>query len=862
MSTGTEDFQGLIEDQLVNFGLELDEIRKRGPVRIKVDGQDVVMEPVTVAEDATGKLPRLRLTTIYDAVKRRYPGDVVEIAAQSKPVAPAIGASAEAAEIALEAAPATAADAGAAQLPAVPILCHREHMRPAAVCRVCMVEIKGPGVLVPACQRPIEAGKEYLTIRHSPRVQKAVNVLTALLMADHHRPREAGRQYEINELELLADQLQRFNAERGLRMPEFAGGGVERGSDESSPVIAVDHNLCIVCDRCVRACDEVKENGVIGRMNKGYAARIAFDLNDPMGDSSCVACGECMISCPTGALSNRLVIDIRPMSSATDGERLLAGEEVPIEEIAADPLFRDISRRFLEWNQNAIVRRRFKRGETVCREGEFGATTFRIKSGVFEVRINALKVRRVSEGADGQATKKPGGILSWFGGRGGERDANSRTDDKEGIFIDAPGSLAREQSGQLVARLGPADEIFGEMTCMNHYPRSATVVAASDDCEVWELLRNVLYMLRRSDSSKKILDRLYRERSLDNLLQRTRLFADLRASSPDVFAKVVAYLKEPPAERVKLIRVHPGQVIFREGAEADHFYMVRIGFVKVSQRWPGGERVLGYLGPGEFFGEIALLARIPEIRDRLGISDRRTATCTAMDHVDLMRIDGDAFHEILKLVEQSGGQVADLATNPVLEQLEQSAAKSLAANEASRQRMEHVPLEEFLRQGLMEAQSVLVLDLEKCTRCDECSKACVDAHPPTRDDPVSVTRLIRDGLRFDKYLVASSCRACLDPYCMVGCPVGSIHRDKNGTVLIEDWCVGCGLCERNCPYGNIKMHETQGRATATARQRATTCDHCVGLDGQPSCVYACPHDAAHRMTGHELIELVGRESSG
>ena len=235
MSTGTEDFQGLIEDQLVNFGLELDEIRKRGPVRIKVDDQDVVMDPVMVAEDATGKLPRLRLTTIYDAVKRRYPGDVIDIAAQSKPVAPAIGALAEAAEIALEAAPDAAADARASQVPPVPILCHREHMRPAAVCRICMVEIKGPGVLVPACQRPIEAGKEYLTIRHSPRVQKAVNVLTALLMADHHRPREAGRQYETNELELLGDQLQRFNAERGLRMPVFPGGGASAASMNRLP---------------------------------------------------------------------------------------------------------------------------------------------------------------------------------------------------------------------------------------------------------------------------------------------------------------------------------------------------------------------------------------------------------------------------------------------------------------------------------------------------------------------------------------------------------------------------------------------------------------------------------------------------
>ena len=113
----------------------------------------------------------------------------------------------------------------------------------------------------------------------------------------------------------------------------------------------------------------------------------------------------------------------------------------------------------------------------------------------------------------------------------------------------------------------------------------------------------------------------------------------------------------------------------------------------------------------------------------------------------------------------------------------------------------------------MEASNLLVLDLEKCTRCDECVKACADIH----HDPVPgnhVTRLIRDGLRFDKYLVASSCRSCLDPYCMVGCPVGSIQRNLDGTILIRDWCIGCGLCERNCPYGNITMHETTGRATA------------------------------------------------
>ena len=71
------------------------------------------------------------------------------------------------------------------------------------------------------------------------------------------------------------------------------------------PVIAVDHNACILCDRCIRACDDIQCNDVIGRTGKGYTARIAFDLDDPMGESSCVSCGECMASCPTGALTNK-----------------------------------------------------------------------------------------------------------------------------------------------------------------------------------------------------------------------------------------------------------------------------------------------------------------------------------------------------------------------------------------------------------------------------------------------------------------------------------------------------------------------------------------------------------------------------
>jgi Fe-S-cluster-containing hydrogenase component 2 len=157
----------------------------------------------------------------------------------------------------------------------------------------------------------------------------------------------------------------------------------------------------------------------------------------------------------------------------------------------------------------------------------------------------------------------------------------------------------------------------------------------------------------------------------------------------------------------------------------------------------------------------------------------------------------------------------------------------------------------------MEAQSLLVMDLERCTRCDACVRACADAHD-------GVTRLIREGQRFDKYLVATSCRHCRDPLCMVGCPVGSIRRRNSLEVIIENWCIGCGLCAKNCPYGNINMHPFQvlendplnpGRHMAVVKQKATSCDLCTDL-AEPSCVYACPHDAAHRVEPNEFFSWV------
>src|SRR5690606_15265495 len=125
---------------------------------------------------------------------------------------------------------------------------------------------------------------------------RPIQLLTELLTADHLPKDDPKSSAPYNELASLAQRL-------AVSCSRFTPNPNSRGEDNTSHFIKVDHDACILCDRCVRACDDVKRNFVIGRTGKGYTTRIGFDLDTPMGESSCVRCGECMISCPTGALT-------------------------------------------------------------------------------------------------------------------------------------------------------------------------------------------------------------------------------------------------------------------------------------------------------------------------------------------------------------------------------------------------------------------------------------------------------------------------------------------------------------------------------------------------------------------------------
>ncbi len=184
----------------------------------------------------------------------------------------------------------------------IPVLCHDERYDPVGVCRMCVVDTGGRAFAA-ACIRPCEEGMEVAT--STPEVERSRAVLTELLTVDQPAREEDPKQTTTadNELISLADQF-------SVGEVEDLFAGPARGTDHSNPVIAVDHDSCILCDRCVRACDDIQGNDVIGRSGKGYSTRIAFDLDDPMGESSCVTCGECVSACPTGAITNKAINNI------------------------------------------------------------------------------------------------------------------------------------------------------------------------------------------------------------------------------------------------------------------------------------------------------------------------------------------------------------------------------------------------------------------------------------------------------------------------------------------------------------------------------------------------------------------------
>jgi CRP-like cAMP-binding protein/thioredoxin reductase len=383
-----------------------------------------------------------------------------------------------------------------------------------------------------------------------------------------------------------------------------------------------------------------------------------------------------------------------------------------------------------------------------------------------------------------------------------------------------------------------AGQFFGEMSLLSGRRRSGTVIAGPGCVLIESPRREINRLIKSVEAVKRVIDEYFVIRAIQT------------SFAPEASAEEL----RPVAARATLRRYKADEPIFAEGDAADGLHLVRSGSVSISRSIGGREVVTSYVAAGNYVGEMGLMG-----------GTRRTATVRATVPTETVYLDAVAFDALLE-------------RNPKLrDQVQATVRQRLAENTRMSLQPRAGDLISFLMsQGLGEATDVLLIDEALCVGCDNCETACAETHGGT-------SRLDREaGPSFAGMHVPTSCRHCEDPHCMKDCPPDAIRRAPNGEVYILDNCIGCGNCERNCPYEVIQMAAASapkpglwswllfGRGPGPGKQpgappkaeaapkKAVKCDMCKNLDGGPACVRACPTGAAVRLSPEQFVELASR----
>ncbi|MEO6035760.1 MAG: 4Fe-4S dicluster domain-containing protein, partial [Verrucomicrobiota bacterium] len=257
-----------------------------------------------------------------------------------------------------------------------------------------------------------------------------------------------------------------------------------------------------------------------------------------------------------------------------------------------------------------------------------------------------------------------------------------------------------------------------------------------------------------------------------------------------------------------------------------------------------GQRTVSYLGRGQTFG-------FDEVSEnwRNGTQRPFQRSLRALGYVDVLFVPTQILEQFV-LPTLPGSKNSP----PALEM--QSSPEPIRP---SRSRAIRPEILEFLvDRRFINGTATMIIDMERCTRCDDCVRACASTH---NNNP----RFIRHGPVNGGFMIANSCMHCQDPVCMIGCPTGAIHRDSaHGRVVINDnTCIGCATCANSCPYDNIQMVYARGtdgqpyydQATNQPIQKAAKCDLCSAQITGPACANACPHDAMIRVDMRDVDRL-------
>jgi CRP-like cAMP-binding protein/Fe-S-cluster-containing hydrogenase component 2 len=466
--------------------------------------------------------------------------------------------------------------------------------------------------------------------------------------------------------------------------------------------------------------------------------------------------------------------------------------------------------------QPHLSERHFTAGEQLLRLGDYSDAAYYLAEGTVEVRVPDAARTRADERSRTESGKARRSIAAQIA-----RVVSPRRAAKAPARSGPRPPLLPDNGNAVSQRVTlAAGEIFGEIGALSRYPVTADVFAASDVLVLMIKTPGLRLMLKQRELAafRTSIDERYRARTLASHLRSIEILEGLDDA-------LIAHLRD----RADLLAFEPGARIVAQGAASDGFYLVRGGHVKVTiTSESGAARPVTYLRKGEYAGEIGFLTRQPW-----------PFSLTAIEHVEIVRIAHDDFAAVLEAAPHVEARLRESMTAR-LGQLAESAANPAASK--------HVQM--AMDTGLINGQSVLLIDMRSCTGCDDCVRACADTHE-------GAPRFIRQGTMYEHWNVPVACYQCSDPVCMIGCPTGAITRPLGGieVMIDEAACIGCGNCVRRCPWGNIIAVPRETPQAGRQLDLATKCDLCVGRAEGPACVQMCPHGAATRISFQDSVAV-------
>jgi len=394
--------------------------------------------------------------------------------------------------------------------------------------------------------------------------------------------------------------------------------------------------------------------------------------------------------------------------------------------------------------------------------------------------------------------------------------------------------------------------IFGEVGLISGRRRGATIRAGADSIVVEVSRTAALKLQAQVPAAKRAITRISIERQL------LQLFGS--GLTPEDLTEVL--------DTAEVASVSAGKAIINEGEDGEDIFVIRVGSMIVEKAIAGKPVFLSYLPAGSYVGEMGLIT-----------GGKRTATVRAAIKSEVIKLQGEAFR---RLMEKKPALLERAKADMAARQKVNSFIESRKADFSGAVDMYSETAKFLVDNGIGEATDVLLIDEHLCVGCDNCEKACADSHD-------GLSRLDREaGKTYAHLHVPTSCRHCEHPHCMADCPPNAIHRGADGEVFIDDTCIGCGNCQRNCPYGVIRMDSVPPKKPSLLNwllfgqgpgpgepskkwryknaepgiekaKKAIKCDMCSGIEGGPACVRACPTGAAIRVAPENFLSVARLE---